>query len=306
VRNIGYETDQAKFLEFMSKFGPVQYAVLCKAPSIQKDDDENIPIANEGKTLHKGTGFVRFKTQEATDQLLNLSNKVENYLDEERKNARLNRSTQENVVSSLTLLQNEIELNGRRLIVKSSVTKDEAGVMKEQRKAEDRRKKEEADKRNLGMSKEGLLNETNWINQDPVPSQTIMQLRERLYVAKEKALKASTNLFISKTRIQIRHLPRRDFFEKELKELMRVVAEEWSKTLSKEDFTKLYKSKKVLNHVKIMRDEQKKDAAGESLASGQAFVEFANPELALYAVRYLNNVEIVTGKGLIVDYSMED
>jgi len=56
-----------------------------------------------------------------------------------------------------------------------------------------------------------------------------------------------------------------------------------------------------------MRDEQKTDSlTGESLPSGQAFVEFTNPDLALFAVRYLNNMEIVAKKGLIVDFSMED
>ena len=30
VRNIGYETDEAKFREFMQKFGAIKYAVLCK------------------------------------------------------------------------------------------------------------------------------------------------------------------------------------------------------------------------------------------------------------------------------------
>ena len=35
-------------------------------------------------------------------------------------------------------------------------------------------------------------------------------------------------------------------------------------------------------------------------------MEFKNEQLALYAVHYLNNLEIVTNKGLIVDFSMED
>jgi hypothetical protein len=47
---------------------------------------------------------------------------------------------------------------------------------------------------------------------------------------KEKALKASTNLFVSLKRIQMRGLPRKDFFEGELKELMMVVIGEWIKT----------------------------------------------------------------------------
>ena len=71
-------------------------------------------------------------------------------------------------MSSLTLLKNEIELNGRRLIVKPSVSKDEAGGMREKAKNEQLRKKLEDDKRNLKMAKEGLLNEENWINKQPV------------------------------------------------------------------------------------------------------------------------------------------
>ena len=85
------------------------------------------------------------------------------------------------------------------------------------------------------MAKEGLLNEENWIHKTPPPSKVAMELRHRLYVAKDQALKKSTNLYISETRLQLRNLPKRDFFEPELKEFMRVVAEEWSKTLSVED-----------------------------------------------------------------------
>lgn len=49
---------------------------------------------------------------------------------------------------------------------------------------------------------------------------------------------------------------------------MRVVAEEWSKTLDKDTFIKQYKNKKLINHVKVMKDEQKTDAAGAALPSG--------------------------------------
>ncbi len=55
-----------------------------------------------------------------------------------------------------------------------------------------------------------------------------------------------------------------------------------------------------------MRDEEKMDSiSGQNLASGQAFVEFNREDLALFAVRYLNNLEIVANKGLIADFSME-
>ena len=63
VRNIGYEVDQAKFQEFCEKFGPVVYAVLCKAHGVNEDKDKDEkPIEGSQKPLHKGTGFVRFKT----------------------------------------------------------------------------------------------------------------------------------------------------------------------------------------------------------------------------------------------------
>ena len=144
---------------------------------------------------------------------MELSKKVEGQLDEERRNSRLKKQNKESLVSSLSLLKNEIELDGRRLIVKSSVSREEAGVLKENQKAEEARKKELDDKRNLGMAKEGLLNEENWIHQEPKLTKAQMDLRQRLYISKDKALKASTNLYISETRLQIRNLPRREFFE---------------------------------------------------------------------------------------------
>ena len=49
---------------------------------------------------------------------------------------------------------------------------------------------------------------------------------------------------------------------------MKVVAEEWSKTLSDDDRKTQYKNKKLIAQVKVMRDEEKKDQESESLASG--------------------------------------
>ena len=119
VRNIGFETTQEKFKEFMDKFGTVQYAVLCKA------QDKNVD-ADSGVAPHKGTGFVKFTSKDEADQLVQLSAKVENQMDEERKNARLKKASQDSLVNSLSILKNEIELDGRRLVIKPSVTKAQA------------------------------------------------------------------------------------------------------------------------------------------------------------------------------------
>lgn len=40
VRNISYDTDQATFNEFMSRFGPVKYAVLVKPKQLQGESNE--------------------------------------------------------------------------------------------------------------------------------------------------------------------------------------------------------------------------------------------------------------------------
>ena len=85
-------------------------------------------------------------------------------MDQERKQARLKKTVKDSLASSLSLLKNEIELGGRRLIVKESVSKAEATNMKDSKKIELQKKKEAEDKRNLDMAKEGLLNEDNWIN----------------------------------------------------------------------------------------------------------------------------------------------
>jgi len=42
------------------------------------------------------------------------------------------------------------------------------------------------------------------------------------------------------------------------------------------------------------------------LASGLGFAEFDDEDLALFALRYLNNMELVTNKPLISDFSLED
>jgi hypothetical protein len=95
---------------------------------------------------------------------------VEEQMDEERKNSRLKKKSQNELISSLSLLKNEIELDGRRLVVKESVSKEDAKVIREKQENEKKRLKDLDDKRNLGMAKEGLLNEDNWIHKDPVPT----------------------------------------------------------------------------------------------------------------------------------------
>ncbi len=73
MRNISYDTTQETLHTFMSRFGPVKYAVLVKQ--------------GEG---HKGTGFVQFRDNAAADKLIQLSKEIEGRLDKECKEQRIN------------------------------------------------------------------------------------------------------------------------------------------------------------------------------------------------------------------------
>lgn len=78
MRNIGFDTDQPKFEEYMRRFGDIHYAVLC----MQTENGEKLDV-------HKGSGFVKFKNRADAMQLLELSKNVESHLDKERKTHRL-------------------------------------------------------------------------------------------------------------------------------------------------------------------------------------------------------------------------
>jgi hypothetical protein len=94
----------------------------------------------------------------------------------------------------------------------------------------------------------------------------------------------------------VRNLPKREFYEPELKALIMTVMDAYR---AKNPGVKL-SSKRLIMQVKVLRDAEKhvqvdlndKNNLGTSykLASGLAFVELADHEAALFAVRYLNNM----------------
>jgi hypothetical protein len=244
--------------------------------------------------------------------VVKLSKQIEEKLDKECKDQRIKdkkdkaaKEAQQAAKGVASVISAELELNGRRLVVMEAMTKDDATNPKN---LTDDKKKQ--DKRNLALKREGLLNFEDWIHKNPRPNEKAMQQRQRLQDEKDKALSKSTNLFVSRKRVQLRNLPKRDFFEKELKELMLVVIEEWIKSTSESGTQTSTKSqrKKLLKQVKVLRDEQKTDGAtGEKLASGLGFAEFDDEKLTLFAIRYLNNMELTgQGRGLVVDFSLED
>jgi RNA recognition motif-containing protein len=73
------------------------------------------------------------------------------------------------------------------------------------------------------------------------------------------------------------------------------------------------KKKKLITQVKILRDAERMDPeTNEKAPSGLGFCQFGDEALALYAINYLNNIQLEGGtkkggyRGLIVDMSLED
>ena len=69
--------------------------------------------------------------------------------------------------------------------------------------------------------------------------------------------------------------------------------------------------KTLIRQVKVLRDTDKTQMSEDGssvvkLASGLAFAEFSEPLVALYAVRYLNNMYLSGQRGLVVDFALED
>ena len=165
------------------------------------------------------------------------------------------------------------------------------------------------DRRNLYLKKEGLLNETVWIHQDPPLSTKELEQRRRLFIEKDTALKKSPNLSVSELRFQLRNLPKKEFHEAELRELMVAVVDAYKE---QPNFTKkMPKIKTLIRQVKVLKDVDKTFVDPETqkvtnMSSGLAFAEFTDPDLSLFAVRYLNNMQLAGNRPLIVDFALDD
>ena len=135
-----------------------------------------------------------------------------------------------------------------------------------------------------------------------------LEQRRKLFIEKDNALKKSPNLSVSKVRLQLRNLPKREFHEPELRELMVAVIQAYKEAEQKEH---LPKAKTLIRQVKVLKDVDKTFIDPETqqemnMSSGLAFVEFSDDDIALFAVRYLNNMHLAGNRPLIVDFSLDD
>ncbi|KAK2978258.1 hypothetical protein RJ640_017109, partial [Escallonia rubra] len=162
-----------------------------------------------------------------------------------------------------------IFLKGRQLKVLKALDKKAAHD-----KDLEKTKKEEHDHRNLYLAKEGLIIEGT----PAAEGVSASDMSKRQSLEKKNATKLqSPNFHVSKTRLIIYNLPK-SMTEKELKKLcMDAVT------------SRATKQKPMIRQIKCLKDSKQRQAVSKNHSRGVAFVEFAEHQHALVALRVLNN-----------------
>ena len=190
-----------------------------------------------------------------------------------------------------------VKVAGRRVTLALAVSASEAASLATQRTkdaAPGKGKRDgPRDNRNLYLASEGQIHEEGPAARG-VSQADIMKRRR---AKEEQALKLKNpNFFISRTRLQVRNVPP----EVDQKELKKIFLEAVKKRATQAN-------PRVL-HAKLLYDSTRPDAEGKPRSRGIGFVEFAEHEHALAALRALNNNPEVFNKARrpIIEFAVED
>ncbi|KAJ8903256.1 hypothetical protein NDN08_004365 [Rhodosorus marinus] len=272
VRNVLLETTANELRLELTTFGDVEHCVLVKDKATGRS---------------RGSAFVRFRDQSSVPKILK-------------------ESGYDTAAGRQVLEESDvgITVGGRRLLVVPAVSKTTAkdfvpesanlgGTMK-------KREVSKEDKRNLWLAHEGRIAEGDPAARGLSP----MDLEKRRKAEKEKIKKLTSNpnIYVSKTRLNVRNLP----LDVEVKALKQMFAKAGNVPL------------KGITSCKIVRDEARKDSSGTPRSKGYGFISFAEHEAALNALRMVNNNpkalatyledsnEAHNERRLIVEFSLED
>ena len=188
---------------------------------------------------------------------------------------------------------------GRPVSIALAVSKEDAAkMMQKEAKHWKSNNKEERDRRNLYLAKEGQVHENS-----PAAvgvSKSDMEKRKRGDAERQARLK-NPNYFISKTRLSVRNVPA-DFDSKLLK---RAFLDATQKRASKNSTPKIVNCKLLVD---ASKGKGMDIEAGIQKHKGIGFVEFNTHEEAMTALRAMNNNPEVFSKQKrpIVEFAVED
>lgn len=241
IRNLSFETDEADLSAALSRFGKV---VSCKI------------VKNPTTGLGKGTAFVQFASLEAAKKALS-AKPTDTSLPVVAK-----KSIPSTLVDPDAFIPDESTsaplLHNRQLIILPAVDKKSANRLKEA-------STESFDRRHMNLIKESSLLKFQRAYPKKVIDEREKDIKDRL-----RTLKNDQNLFISDTRLSLRHLPV-------------AVDEKGLKTFIRTCLADSAAPKTRISQVKIVRDATDK----KRRSKGFGFVQLDDAKAALHLVRWL-------------------
>lgn len=182
----------------------------------------------------------------------------------------------------------DMELDGRVPRALVAVSREQASTLKKPKPVKE-------DKRNLYLKREGLI----LPGSKDYENLTEKDIEKRISAARLKREKLKNpNVFISKTRLMIRNIPK-SVDEKRLKKIAKRYLEKNFEDLNK---------KKLFKQIKVMREKDRVDKNGNLRSKGFAFIECEEHDHAKALLNHLNNNTSVFGPNNkpIVEFSLED
>lgn len=325
IRNVSFATEEADLFDALSRFGPLEY---CK---IVRDLASGAP---------KGTAFAKFRRGKDAASACKVSQAVSQFQLEAQQNAVEDASTPKmsaleeslNLVGSklanlarkrtgkefqslidVAVLTNEatenaqelgigqgIVVDGRALNLVPAVDRKQAAKLKQDGGYLDSGPQ---DRRNLYLLNETSLKPKTQLAKKFWPAVDVGH-RETILKDRRKELKNNPNLFVSRTRLSIRHLPV-SVTEADLKRVLKLALQR-ALALQPTDEGYPLMDDKVLRHLPSLRSSPLTQVKivcepDRKRSKGYGFVEFRLHEHALLALRYLSNFAPGLWRELVAD-----
>eukprot|EP00742_Colponemidia_sp_Colp-10_P020359 GILJ01023710.1.p2 GENE.GILJ01023710.1~~GILJ01023710.1.p2 ORF type:complete len:360 (-),score=59.41 GILJ01023710.1:52-1038(-) len=279
---------------FMSRYGDIRKVFL---------------VRNRMTKMPSGTGFVHCGTAELADQIIAIAQQNARELSaigQEKAIAQAKGLTRHQTKAMQYKLKGDafetrdpfVTIRNTRVSVHPVLSRtDSHEVSAAQQKKKNRTKTAEDDPRNLYLVQEGHIDPDSEAARE-LPNHYVQSLN-RDYDARKMRLRNS-NMFVSKTRLNVRHIPKKlsaAEVRKIFSEHARTYLKKHPEDMEKEGWGKFG----PIKNVKLLQDS-------EGVSRGYGFVEFANHNTALGVLRATNNNPTIFGPStrLVVSFAIED
>lgn len=295
LKGLPLDTDEAELKSFFSQhFGAIRRVLL---------------VRNRVSKAIAGTAFVHCGSKELADTIFAhaqqnarevsamdreaFKQKTEGMSHHKAKSLKYKLLTDTFVARDPFLTLRETRMTVHRVLTRS----DTQEAVSAQEKKKKRTKVAGDDPRNLYLLQEGLILPDTPAARDLHPR--YLQMIQDDYEARKQQV-TNSNYFVSRTRLSVRNLPR-TMTENDVRRLFADHARRYLKD-HKEDMEKEKWGKYgPIRNVKVLRDN-----AGVS--KGYGFIEFVNHNVALHALRMINNNPTLFGdhRRLMVSFAIEN